>query len=250
MEVTYAIDAHGGLVPTSRIVVGRGLHALAQDVGFEAVGELLVLMGFVTANGAVGPSAADVASALGRLELLVRLRLGRLARRYWRGQPLLHVVRRPSGWDTFHPTSIVLGRREILPPPATPGVAPAGFEKVRQASREAYARPRADVEREIRSTQGRPHPDELSEAAASGPKVPEDLDERWVVERLVKEKVDYSLAIKLVKECGVRRCLNQLVWLPRRGGVKNKARYIVGAIQNDYAAPHKKPDKSSGDSVR
>jgi len=115
--------------------------------------------------------------------------------------------------------------------------AAAAREKVIEASRAAYARPREEVEREMRSNQGWPHPDELQPIADAAAKPPEVLDERWAVERLAKEKVDYSLAVKLVKEYGAERCLRQLRLLPYRKGIKKVARYIVGAIQGDYAGP-------------
>lgn len=239
-EPFVAIVTHDlRMVPSANVIVGRGLPELAKEIGLEAVGELALLMAFVRSNGAVAPSVADIASALGRPGLLVRLRLMRLARRYWRGQPLLRVCRRPSGWETFHPTLVVLGRREALPPvPATlDRGAPAARERVIEASRAAYARPREEVEREMRSNQGWPHPDELQAIADAAAKPPKDLDERWAVERLAKEKVDYSLAVKLVKEYGAERCLRQLRRLPYRKGIKNVARYIVGAIQGDYAGP-------------
>jgi hypothetical protein len=192
----------------------------------------------VTANGVVGPSATQMAVTLGRPALLVRLRLRRLARRYWRGQPLLRVSRTAAGMETFHPTPLVLGRRESFPPPtAAQAAAPAGSDAVIAASRAAYARPREEVERELRSVHGWPAPDEIKTFAASQQKVPENLDERWAVERLAKEKVDYSLAVKLVREFGAECCLRQLRWLPYRKGIKDRKRYIVGAIQADYAAP-------------
>jgi len=115
-------------------------------------------------------------------------------------------------------------------------VAPAARERVIHASRSAYAKPRAEVEREIRSTQGWPHPDEMQALADAAAKPPEDLDERWAVERLSKEKVDYALAVKLVGEYGAERCLRQLGLLPYRKGIKNTARYIVSAIQHDFEA--------------
>jgi len=237
-EVTHGWDRANRPVPTARVVVGHGLPAFAGEVGADAAGTVASLTAFVTANGVVGPSAAQVSAALGKPELLVRLRLLRLARRHWRGQPVLRVSETAAGLETFHPGPLVLGRRESFPPPAAANAAaPAVPGAVIAASRAAYARPREDVERELRSLHGWPHPDEIEEFAASQQKPPENLDERWAVERLAKEKVDYSLAIKLVREFGAERCLRQLRWLPYRKGIKNKARYIVGAIREEYPPP-------------
>ena len=151
---------------------------------------------------------------------------------------MLRVVRRASGRETFHPSAIFLGRREAVPLTASPqGDAPAGRDRVVAASREEYCRPLEEVEREIRSIQGWAHPDELKKFADEQARPPSDLDERWAVERLVKEKIDYALALKLVREYGAQRCLRQIKLMPYRTGIKNNSRYLVGAIQNDYPEP-------------
>jgi hypothetical protein len=237
-EVIHEPTSSTHFVTRSRIVLGASIDQMAHDLNLETLGVLTLFMDFVKPNGAVGPSAEELARALGHPVWQIRLRLLRLARQQWRGQPLLRVVRRPSNRETFHPGPAVLGLREARPiAAALPSVAPADREQVLDASRRAYARPKEIVEQEIRALQGWPHPTELRELREAQDKPPSDLNERWAVERLSKEKVDYSLALKLVKEYGAERCLKQLKLLPYRKGIKNKARYIVGAIQADYAAP-------------
>lgn len=238
-EVIHGWDRSSRPVPSARIVVGSGLPSLIADLGPSDVGYLALLMPFVTANGDVGPSAATVSAALGGLRPTLRLRLLRLARRYWRGQPVLYVRRTASGLETFHPAKLVLGRREFFPPPETPhGVSPAaGSRAIIDASRAAYARPKAEVEKELTIINGWPARDELDALAQAAAQPPGSLDERWAVERLAKESVDYSLAVKLVREYGAERCLRQLRALPGRRGIRDKKRYIVGAIMRDYPLP-------------
>jgi hypothetical protein len=96
---------------------------------------------------------------------------------------------------------------------------------------------RPAVEIGILASQGWPSPAELEEARSLRPREPDDLDGRWAVQRLVREKVDYVLAVRLVEKYGAKACLDQCRWLPRRRGVKQKPRYLVAAIMGSYAEP-------------
>ena len=245
-EISYS-GPPGKEVPMALIRLTGSMPHLAAHVGLDAVGLLAVVVSTHTANGGVGPSAAQVGAALGRPAWAARLALLRVARRHWRGQPLMQVVRRASGYETFHPTPIVLGRRQSLPPSAAapPSAAPAGREAVISASREKYSRPRSEVEREVIASLGLPSPEEMAAAAAAMPKKPADLNARWAVERLVKAGVDYPLSVKLVNDFGPDRCLRQLRFIEYRR-VKSRARYLVAAIRGDYQQPPNYPTDAEG----
>jgi len=146
-----------------------------------------------------------------------------------------------SGRELFQPSSAVYAIRELLLPSATlQGVAPVGRERVITASRATYARPRHIVEKEIIARQGWQSPEEQTAIRERGDQLPKHLNDQWAVNRLTKEGVDFSLSVKLVKECGAEACVRQVQWLPYRH-VKNKKRYLAAAILGSYKAPTDAP---------
>lgn len=234
----FADPGHAeGFVPKSRVRLGSGFRQLAASVPPDRLRDLLVVASFATANGRVAPSPPEIAGGLGVAVWQARLRAFRLARTEWQGQPLVSILRYPDGRTLFSPGPLVLERRQELPPAATPsGVAPANGDKVREESRRRYARRRETVEREISARQGWLSPEEMEDARQSLEREPEELDAVWAANRLSRAGVDYGLAVRLVRQYGAEACLRQAAWIEYRT-VKNRARYLVSAIQNDYARP-------------
>jgi len=229
--------------PACRVRLGTGFRRLASRISPDCLRDLTILLSFATANGRISPSAADLSGGLGVPVWRARLRLFRLALTHWEGQPLVRVLRHPNGLVTFPPSDTVCGRQELPTAAALVSAAPARGDVVRAVSRARYSRPRAEVEREILAHQGWPSPEEMAAAAAGHGKMPEDIDGIWAVNRLMKAGIDYSLALRLLREFGADRCLRQCAWLEYRGGsVKNKRRFLVAAIRGDYAKPATAPD--------
>jgi len=229
---------HGRFVPSCRVVLGAGALPLARSLGLEALGLLTAIAALTTPNGRCAPSAPQLSGALGIALPLLRPRLRRLARATTkRGEPVL-VLLPPAqnGAEAVRPGPAVLERREA--PPAGAATPLGGARPADETSVEVPLKPtRETVEHGIRASQGWPSREELDEAAALVPKEPEDLDGRWAVQRLVREKVDYALAVRLVQKHGADACLQQVRWLGRRKGIKQKSRYLVAAIMGCYAEP-------------
>jgi len=236
-EVDNGMIEHGRFVPSCRVVLGAGALPLARSLGLEALGLLTAVAALTTPNGRCAPSAPQLSGALGIALPLLRPRLRRLARAAWRGEPAVLILPpAPNGAETVLPGPAIFERREGPPAEAA---APLGAARpAEETSVEVPLKPtRETVEQGIRAIQGWPSPAEREEARALLPKEPDDLNGRWAVQRLVREKVDYALAVRLVQKHGAEACLQQVRWLARRKGIKQKSRYLVAAILGDYAEP-------------
>jgi hypothetical protein len=234
-EVTNVDTGHGKFEPIARITVGNGIRDLAKAIGLHGVGALTILVSYITSNGTIKPTARALKRAVGS-DFLARRRLKRLARKRWRGQPVLHIITTAAGLELFKPSDAVVIRREASPAQtAAPTGAAAGVPQG-DIGTSGIPPTRQAVEREIRARNGWPSEEEQAEARALIPPEPRNLYDLWAVQRLVKEQVDYSLAVKLVKEYGSERVLRQVRLLDRRR-VKNRRRYVVAAVMNDYPAP-------------
>jgi len=235
-EVTHEHEGASRYVPSCRVSIGPSFRELARQMPVDALRDLVVVMTFATPNGRVSPGAPELGGALGCSGWVARLRLMRLCRGWWRGQPVLRLHRQPSGRETFTPGVLILGLRERMLPPATPPSVAAGRERVISASRARYAKPRAEVERDIMVQAGWGDPAEAEAVRSASTADPSDKLGLWAVRRLVRVGVDHSLAVKLVGECGAVECISQVRWLPYRNA-KDKARYLVAAIQGRYGEP-------------
>jgi len=241
VEVFADSNHEASFVPKSRIRLGSSFRQLAATIPADRLRDLLILITFTTANGRLSPSAPDIAGALGLAVWQARLRLYRLSLTMWQGQPLVRGLKHPGGLTTFSPSPQVLEMRQELPPAAAlPSDAPTRFEQVVQASREQYSRPREEVEREITARQGWPSAEEMEAARLSRETEPTELNAVWAANRLSKAGVDYGLALKLIRQFGAEACIQQVAWIEYRS-VKNKARYLVAAIQKSYAKPPDAP---------
>lgn len=238
VEISYEPEKNGSFHPTSRIVIGAGMRTLGAKQSAEIVGILTILASHVTANGTISPTARTLQRAVG-MRVFGRLRLARLARMKYRGQPLVVILKTAAGTEMFRLGSTLLMRRELPPAQsaAPVGAAPAGRDVVLMHSRTTYSRDRESVEREIMARNGFVSPEEIEEAGKNRPKPPTDLESTWAVQRLMKEQVDYSLAVKLVNDYGAERVLRQVKAIDRRRIKTKRNRYLVAAIMHDYPVP-------------
>ena len=236
VEITNHAEKHAKFHPTARVLLGTGLQSLARSVGLTVLGTLVVIASSVTANGVIAPSARTLSRALGRLFL--RRRLARLTRHTWRGKPLLSIVTSEGGRTTYRLSQKLVERRELSPAltAAPQGAARSFREAIIAQSRSTYANTKEVAEREINAQMGWASADERAETRSKHPTQPKDVTSRWAVQRLVREGVDYSLAVKLVKDYGAEAVIQQVKWLDSRKA-KNRARFVVGAIMQGYPAP-------------
>lgn len=188
---------------------------------------LLTLLTFLSANGEVRATAQQVAQALGVPVPLASLWLSGLAWRRFQGVHLIYRIERAEGYPVYalswqfidryrsqHPDEYVNGR----PAPI------ATREEVLAHSRSTYARPRAEVEREVLEQLGY-SPEEMAPT-------PEGLLRR----RLRGLKLEREDIQFLIETYGTERIQRQLDWLPERRA-KNQARYLLAAVKGDYPGP-------------
>ena len=235
---------HGGhFEPICRVRLGSGIRRLLRELSADRLHDILAVVSFTTNNGRAAPSALEVSGALGVFEWQARLRLHRLAKLTWDGEPVVRPVRQSSGRITFVPSTTVLLQREVHPPKAaTVTVAPAAREAVVISSRKKYSVPRQIVEQQLLVAHGWQTASEINTIRdATAATYPKENQQMWAVQRLMKSGVDGRLAVKLVDEYGASNCISQVQWLPYRSGIKQPARYLVGAIQRGYAAPPDAP---------
>jgi hypothetical protein len=237
--------AEGRFVPGARLIVAApalrdsGLLSALADEGARC---LIAMFSCLTPNGRLRPTVAELSKVTGLPETTVRRRMRRLAGTLWRGEPLVQEVAcadsgdttdgsawgRP-GLDYYVPSSRLVCESEAPREhaPESGGTLPprfAGRAAVLAHSRHHYARPRAEVERDILRQLG--HTPEVWEQTPDG-------DAR---RRLGALGVPRDDADRLVREHPLEDVVAQLDWLPYRRA-KNPARLIVAAIENGYEPP-------------
>ena len=191
---------------------------------------LLTLLSFLTPNGRIAPSLHEMGQALGLSAHGVRDFIDPLTRLVFEDVALAIPRLGESGIDGYllSPKAFaqveegVVETQETVPEP--PGYALAGREAVVAASRARYARPRAEVEREI------------ERALGHDPAQLEDTPEGEARRRLYSLGVPQGEIEPLLEGFGVDDVLRQLDWLPLRGA-KSPARFVVAAIRGRYEPP-------------
>ncbi len=195
---------------------------------------ILMLLTFVTANGHCAAPLPQLASALHLSFAKTRTRMKRILALRWLGQPLVLSYQPPGGLETFvfAPGFLPLYEEQRISPP--PLYRPAGRQTVIEYSRSTYARPRAEVERQIA---------QLNEWKLSGdeadspqPVEPEDPEKTATRRELLNVGLQLEQANELLKQFDLIRIRRQLMWLPYRTA-RNRAGYLLAAIKDDYAAP-------------
>jgi hypothetical protein len=214
--------------PAARLVITAalrtsGLLAVLDDAEART---LLALLSCLSPNGEARAAAFQVAEVLGTYERDARSRLDRLAAAIWRGGPV--VLRSEHG--TLPPSYAVapglLADKHTQPEPEVTvlPIPAAGREAVVQASRAAYAVPRAEAEAAVAEQLGIP--------AFADSDSPEG--EAW--RGLMAAGVPKEQARELVDEYPAEEILRQLEWLPARNA-REPARFIVAAIRERYGQP-------------
>lgn len=229
-------------VPSAALVLTPALRAggLWHALPGEEIKTLLLVLTFLTPDGACRPALAELAPAMRLPEGKARARLERLAACRWQGAPVIRELRRESGLHAFTPAPDVLCAVEAPPrPQETPqeleGPRAAGREAVIAYSRARYARPRAEVEREMALRMGWEDADALRQEREREEAALTD-GQRDLLGRLLGLGVERARALEMLAEHAPERIRRQVEWLPLRGA-KNPARFLAAAIQGDYAAP-------------
>lgn len=259
------VQLNGNFRPAAFVAFAAPLRqsGLLNALPPEGAKDLLTLLTFVTPNGGCAPTIHQLAEAMRVSEGKARGRLGRLLEIRWQGEPLLAHLRSESGLEVFAPRPWLAPAREDGatggPPSPPPALRAAEREAVVAHSRAAYARPRAEVEREIeesmgyrRDEQGRlvrlpapvrtdDKPTPLQPIPLSDPPLsPKELEaarERDEVKRLLLQAgLLPEQAESMVGHYDMVRIRRQLMWLPLRKA-KNPAGMLLAAIKDDYEAP-------------
>lgn len=207
----------------------------------------LLLLSFLTPNGDCGASLEQLAEAMGVSRREARQRMGQLEAILWQEKPLLQKRWHEDGRVTYHPAPGLLrveeeqkDARSTMPPIQVP--AGGSRAAVIEHSRKAYARPRAEVEREIARINGWPEPleDVTLEAAvaakATGADEVSEEAEQAARQQLLRLGVAQEQVDDLMKKHDLLRVRQQLAWLSYRE-VRSRSGFIVAAIEGDYEPP-------------
>ncbi len=231
----------GPFRPTAVVQLTTALRTsgLLHKLPGEDMKNLLFVLTFVHPNGWCQPTVFELAHAMRVSQSKARDRLGRLASFEWQGKPLLTELKRESGMDGYAPSPLIVGHTLGEVPEdvsAEPVFRAAGRDAVIAYSREHYARPRAQVEREMAIQMGWPLPEEIEARHATKLVVDEDPERAGARRRLLGMNVPHVEVERLLSTYPIGRILQQLLWLPYRNA-KSKARLIVAAIDEDYDEP-------------
>ena len=210
-------------IPSASIVLTPALRAggLWHALPGEEIKTLLLILTFLTPDGACRPALAELAPAMRLPEGKARTRLERLAACRWQGAPVIHELRRDSGLHAFVPAPGVLCAVEAPPKPQeTPQELreprAAGREAVIAHSRALYARPRAEVEHEMALRMGWEDPEALQREREREDAALTD-EERNLLARLLGLGVERTKALELLGTHAPECIRRQVEWLPLRG---------------------------------
>lgn len=219
----------GEVLPAPRILLlTRNLRTcgLLERMSGEATRALLALLACLNPNGRIRPDVREIAALLGVEERIARKWLGQLAHTGFEGEPLVRLETHESGLETVHLSARAVA--EVVPPPLPAEEPPAlvsSREEIIAHSRAAYARPRAEVERDILRQLG--HEPEETE--------PGPVGDAW--RRLSALGVPNEQIRRLIDAFSLDVINDQIDWLPLRGEVRNRARYVIAAIEGNYEPP-------------
>jgi hypothetical protein len=219
-------EGAGHFVPNALLAITpalrtSGLLATLSDTNAKT---LLTLLTFLTPNGNIRPSLYELAEALGCTEEALHDQIEPLTRVLWHEEPLVQPLPDREGYTISSKLIRHLPAEEPKDVSDEHFYRPAGRDAVIAASRQKYARPRAEVEAEIERALG--HRVEEKEDSPMG--------EAW--RRLVALGVSREQVDNLLMEHGTEEALKQLNWLPERNA-KSPARFVVAAIEGHYSAP-------------
>jgi len=260
------LQSNGAFTPSAAVWVTpalreSGLIALLSPEEWQT---LLLVVSCVTSNGRFIASAELLAPQLRLWPRPMRARLHRLARRRWKGEPLLLSQTTESGLRLFMPSPALFEVRHslVFPAPAR-GNAPLEVppllqeqgtrliggvrDQVIDHSRAAYTRSRAEVEAEINQRMGydrvkdgrmsaTQEAAEQENEATRAPLTSEEAARRELAQRLRGQGLSQEQAFSLVEAYSAERIEAQLLYLPYRRA-RHPAGMLIAAIEGDYAAP-------------
>ena len=238
---------NGNFRPHAVVGFDGGLRAsgFLASLPAEELRSLMFLLSFVTPNGDISPSLAQLSEAMRVSQSKARARLERLQELQWQGARIVrsHVV---GGQETFSPVSElaphveerVQGWQSLLVQP--PPLFAAPREAIIEHSRRTYTRPREEVEREIRDFYGWRGPDGTAQGAPGTTQQPArelSEEEAAVWQQLVSVGLTDEQADSLLARVELVRIGRQLQWLPYHRRVRNVAGFLLSAIEDDYEMP-------------
>lgn len=215
--------------PEARLFISPTLRTsgLLGSLNDHDIRNLVWLLTYFTPNGYLIAPLASLAKEMQLAERVVRKQFAQLAAVRWQGSPIIHHLV-DNDLERFVLDPQILGAESLevnVPVPEYRPLPPGGYrEEIVQASRAAYARPRAEVERIVLEQLGH-HPEEE-----------ENTPEGEVRRGLRDAGVSRDLVASLLEEYGLEACQRQLEWLPLRSA-KSPGRYIVAAIEGNYGPP-------------
>lgn len=199
----------------------------------------LLLLTFLTPNGHCAPALSQLAAALHLSQAKTRSRMQRLVTVRWHDQPIVLAQRSGSGSETYALAPGLLPVREEEPQPAqVPVLRAAPRGAVIEHSRRTYARPRAEVEREIARLNNWKLPEDTKAGGES--ELVEDTPQAALQRELMSVGLLKEQAEELVSRYDEIRIRRQLMWLPYRA-VRKPAGFLMAAVKDDYAAPLNMP---------
>lgn len=222
----------GHFTPTATLRITSGLISsrVLAELSDAQVRTLVAALALLSPNGDVQVTAASVADVLALSEREAADRLQAVSRAAPSLGPVLQARERGAGGLVYSPT-LRLVSHELAATYDTEGagerprrVRVARRKDVLAASRAAYARPRAEVERVVLEQLG--HPPEEADRTPRGD----------AYRALISLGVPRDTAMDLLNGYPLETVQRQLGWLPERGA-KSPARFIVAAIREDYGAP-------------
>ncbi|WP_394793851.1 hypothetical protein [Armatimonas sp.] len=217
------------LWPQSRLIITEALRTsgLLASLPDRNAKSLLWLLTYLNPNGQIFAPVSLLARDMGISEKEVRKQFQALTTTPWNGGPLVHhltqdtieryTLSRHVAVEETSPTDLEL-------PSPEPTYTKSRREEIIALSRELYANPREEVERQVLEQLGH-HPEERA-----------DTPEGEARRGLGNVGVPRDQITLVLQEHGAEACLRQLEWLPLRMA-KNPARYVVAAIQGNYSPP-------------
>ena len=220
--------------PSARLILTERVRTsgLWRSLAPEDCQTLVLLLTFVTSNGWCRPTLWELADAMDVSQAKATSRLERLTRTQWNGQPLAALLARPDGLDAYIPGQPLVTHEEALPPePARPApLRTAGREAVVAYSRARYAKPRAEVERQIGEMMGWGPP----AFPGDDPAVAEGKQRAF--QAMTDVGMPKEQALDLLGRFDLGPIERQISWLPSRHA-KQPARFLAAAIEGGYDMP-------------
>ena len=200
----------------------------------------MYLLTFLTPSGDIVPTHVELVQAMGVPERSVRYRMERLMQCQWQGKPLVLTLIRNSGLDAFMVSPELITVRTApasAPPEPYQGPRVASREAVIARSRATYAKPRREVEAMIARLNNWDLPvgnsnEQIGESPSDASR---ELQTRLMLVGVSKAQADLLLA-----HYPLPHIRDQLAWLPLRFA-NNPARFLVAAIEKNFAPPRGTP---------